>query len=269
VIEQFGDVDVNYFKDGDVEHAGYRYRSHYDSRAVIYVGTYELAFSQGVYVNCMGVVLPDSALPDSIDPQFDPIPIGVFDLNSALITEVEWLEEHGIIDLTSEQVTAIRGALAQGGNGGTQYWTHADSSLTYNMWYEQDGVHAMWGVNGVRSVNQLSCCVIAVEVSLPPMALEPVSSVEPAASMNGTPARIVGVRMDRSGIIVQLTAPSRRAGCVSLVDIAGATAARFSLPAGAERVQVPRSRLPKAGGWYVVRCEIDGRREEYVRPLLR
>jgi len=258
VIEQFGDVDVNYFKDDDAEHVGYRYRSHYDSDAMVYVGSYELSFSPGVYVTCLGVVVPDSLLPDSINAQYDNIPIDVFDFNAALITEVEWLEEEGAIELTDAQATAIAGALAQGRNGGTQYWTHADTSLPYNMWYEQDTVRGVWGDYGVRSINQLGCCAIAVEVGLPPFPLEAASSADAAAVGQSHGLRAISVRMEGRGLVVRLAEPVRVGGVVSLINAAGVTVARFGIRAGARQATISRDRLPEAAGRYVVGLDIGG-----------
>jgi hypothetical protein len=186
-LEAIGTENVNYYKDGAVPHVAIRYAGHYDPRTTVYIGNYGLSYQQDVYMNCMGVVYP-------IDGDaYEPIDVSVFDFAEAVRVELAWLSDIGVIDLTAETIEKIDSALDASSNGGVQYWTHAETVMGYNSWYEYDDAAGVWGggdgvyggVNSVRGVDAVKgCSVVQPESGLPP---EPLGTTGVIQRQPGTP----------------------------------------------------------------------------------
>jgi hypothetical protein len=165
-LTKLGTENINYFKDGNDTAVGIRYISHYDSRAMVFVGTYGMSYQQNMPLNCMGVIFPI----DSARQKIDTI---MFDFAAAVKTELEWLIAQKIVALSAETMFKIDSALSKASNGGVQYWTHAGTVLGYNSWYSYDTLMGNWGgTDGVRGVNGVyGCSVISPGTGLPPQQL--------------------------------------------------------------------------------------------------
>ena len=166
-LMRLGTENVNYFKDGNDTAIGIRYVSHYDSRAMVFVGTYGMSYQQNMPLNCMGVIFPT-------DSAFQRIGKDRFDFTSDVTRELEWLTAQKVVALSAETMIRIDSALSKAFNGGVQYWTHADTVLEYNSWYSYDTLKGTWGgTNGVRGVYGVKgCSLINPDTGLPPQQLQ-------------------------------------------------------------------------------------------------
>lgn len=256
-LASMGEENVNYFLDGTEPHIGFRFRSHYDPRAMVYVGNYGLSYMSDVYLNCMGVVLPEAELPDSLDPLYSGITVAMFDFNAAVLAEVEWLVDNGILGLSSDGLQELRRVFTEPdtsmhvSNGGMQYWTLQNTFLGYNSWYDYDDQGGVWGVDGpnaVRGVYSDGCSVVSVETALP-------SSELGSASVHGSHGMPAGARpgmqliRDNRGTTVFLN-DSHTGGVLSLLDARGVVVQSMQVAPGARSVTVPS--MGRVSGWRMV-----------------
>ncbi len=233
----FGKENVNFLKDGAEPDVGIRYISHYDPRAMIFIGNYGLSYQQNMRVNCMGVVLP---LPDSANPT-SKIEIPVFDFAAAVKAELVWLSANGIVDITGENIEEIFTALHASGNGGAQYWTHAKTVLGYNQWYVKDTLTGVWGssgadVNGVRSVK--GCSVIQPGSGIPPENLETPAVVRAAPSANRAIQRFTVRHSANGAAIVFFPQKTRETAFLTVTDLKGAVLFKQLIPPGVRSLYI-------------------------------
>jgi hypothetical protein len=239
-LMDLGVENVNYMTDGKAPDIGVRYRSHYDSRAMVYVGRYGMSYQQNVIMNCMGVVLP---LPDSAK-EYSPISRDEFDFGAAVKTELAWLASKGIVALTAGTIDTIAAALDASFNGGVQYWTHADQVLGYNSWYVQDTLTGVWSSGGVRDVNGVyavqGCSIIQPGSGLPPEGIGTTSvRSKRAVFVHQGDALLAVRRLCNGGTIVFLNPVQSPGGATIVVfDCRGAIAARRHVPAGARSLYI-------------------------------
>jgi hypothetical protein len=194
IIRTAGTENVNYYIDGESEPVGIRYMSHYDSRAMVFIGNYGLSYQNDIPLNCMGIILP---LPDTGD-HYVTVEKTEFDFAAAVITELRWLAANEVLSLTEAMIARIDSSLAKTSNGGSQYWTHTNTVLAYNSWYTYDTTEHKWagadlGVDGVRGVSGVNgvwgCSAINPDVAVPPEGLDPTSVARNYLSINGNRAR--------------------------------------------------------------------------------
>ncbi len=237
-LMQMGIEDVNYFRDGDASAAGIRYMSHYDSRAMVFVGTYGMSFQQNMQMACMGVILPQA---DSTSV-YSPIEKATFDFAAAVKTEIEWLAYNGVVNVAAASIAQIDSALSKAENGGMQYWTHAHSTLAYNSWYTYDSSSGTWrgngadgvnGVQGVKGTDELAgCSIIKPGVGVPPAGL---GTTAITTNRNAVINRIQPLSVRHTGdggLIVFLPQTARAGEQLFVIDCRGAVARKKELQAG-------------------------------------
>lgn len=237
---QCGSENVNYLKDGAEPDIGIRYISHYDQRAMVFIGNYGLSYQQNMRVNCMGVILP---LTDSANPTIR-IDASVFDFAAAVKAELVWLASSGVVDLSGETIEKIDSMLRASGNGGVQYWTHAKSVLSYNSWYSKDTLSGVWGsdLSAVRGVNSVKgCSVIQPGSGLPPSNLETAAVLSNAPSMNRIMQPFSVRRLANGAAIVFSPQKTREAALLTAMDLKGAILFKQRVPAGIRSLYLQRS----------------------------
>jgi hypothetical protein len=234
-LMNMGVENVNYVKEGDAPNIGIRYKSHYDTRAMVFIGNYGLSFQQNVRMDCMGVVLP---LADSPNVSLT-IEKTTFNFAAAVKTELAWLASKGIVDLTAQRIAHIDSILSISTNGGTQYWTHAKTVLGYNSWYGYDSVSGKWienGVNGVREVKGVNevqgCSVVKPGSGVPPASLGTTAALSKTTPVSaGT--RSCAVRQSGNGGLIVFLPHVVHSGVVLVVtDLKGAAVRTKKVPAG-------------------------------------
>ncbi|NLG19391.1 MAG: hypothetical protein GX556_18880 [Fibrobacter sp.] len=157
MLLSIGREGVSYLAEGKDTITSVRYRSHYDERAMVYLGTYGLSYQEEIEMPCMGVIL-DPEVIDGYQPAVD-----VFDFAEAVRTELQWLIDNEILSIPGQTISTIITALQKQGNGGFQYWTLQKNAIGYNSWYEYDQTKGQWSVTGVNGVRSTSCAVISPE----------------------------------------------------------------------------------------------------------
>ena len=250
VITGMGTEGVNYFIDGDSVSTGIRYMSHYDPKAMVFVGHYGMSYQQNLPLSCMGVILP---LPDTAD-EYAPIDKASFDFAAAVTAEIRWLVENGVVTLSEKTVHSIDSALSNADNGGSQYWTHAHSVLGYNSWYDHDSVEGTWasggggGVNGVSGVDGVKevresqslsgCSVISPDVAVPPSGLNTtaVSFRQRAGCGNAQHFRIH--HAGNSALTVRFSSPVRDGQKLSIFNCRGEVLSATKLHAGLKSITI-------------------------------
>ncbi|MFP4417074.1 MAG: hypothetical protein ACLFSB_07370 [Chitinispirillaceae bacterium] len=246
LLRSLGTEGEHYVVDGEAPQEAVRYRSHYDERAMVYVGTYGLSYQEGLALQCMGVILDPSIL----EGLYQPPSVEVFDFTAAVVTELQWLVEQGVIDLTDGLIDTIDSALTQASNGGIQYWTLQTDVLGYNSWYrynEQSGVWSTKGedVDAVRGVNG-GCGVISPEFQNLEALLSSPSTVAPVIRLAGRHEQ-VSVWHSASSPVLHLANPSQRPLSVKVVSINGKAVARFTIPAGAREYKMSKDMITDLG----------------------
>jgi hypothetical protein len=235
-LTKLGVENENYLKDTQETNKGIRFKSHYDPRATVFIGNYGMAFKQNVRINCMGVVLP---LPDSSNA-YSAIAKTTFDFAAAVKTELTWLALKGIVDLSSATIAKIDSSLNASPNGGLQYWTHADSVLWYNMWYENDSVSGTWtinGVKGIRSLNKVQGCSVVIPGSgLPPQALGTTVVASNSVIISKRSQALAVRHLGSGGLIVFLPQSPRSEAVVVVTNCKGAVVCTKSVPANIQSV---------------------------------
>ena len=255
VIEEMGIENVNYFIDGDSVTAGIRYLSHYSSQAMVFIGHYGMSYQEGQPLNCMGVILP---LPDTAD-EFTSIGKETFDFAAAVTVELRWLTEYSVLSLPEEVISAIDSALTKATNGGGQYWTHANSVLGYNSWFNYDSTNHKWseagedGVNGVEGVlggirgeqGLHGCSVISPGVTVPPASLETTAISRSRSAAHQSTHRL-RLNHFRNGDLAVHLPPAAKAGRrLSIYNCRGVVMYRTTVATGLTSIQVkglPRGR---------------------------
>jgi hypothetical protein len=225
-LMKLGMENINYFKDGNDSAVGIRYISHYDSRAMVFVGTYGMSYQQSLPLNCMGVIFP-------LDSALQKIDTNVFDFATAVKTELEWLVAQKVLTLSAETMFRIDSALSKASNGGVQYWTHAGTVLGYNSWYSYDTLMGNWGgVDGVRGVKGVyGCSVIKPDTGLPPQQLGGTGiqtlRIDPETNTNLG----MSIRQGRSGeILVCLNRPLEQVATLAICNCRGIAISRQTVP---------------------------------------
>jgi hypothetical protein len=239
-LTKLGTQNVNYFKDVLDSAVAIRYISHYDSKTMVFIGTYGMSYQQNIPLECMGVIFP-------IDSAYQRIDKNMFDFSAAVKTELEWLCTQKVIALSTKTITRIDSALSNSSNGGVQYWTHANTVLGYNSWYSYDTVKGNWGgVDGLKGVNGVyGCSLIKPDSGLPPQQLTGTGIL---GSGNGAEKNTnlgMAIRQQRSGeILVSLHRPSKYAAMLTILNSKGIVINRISVPKGSHRkICVPNTRL--------------------------
>ncbi len=234
-LTNMGVENVNYVKEGDAPNIGIRYRSHFDARAFVFVGNYGLSYQQNVRMECMGVVLP---LADSMSASAS-IDKATFNFAAAVKAELTWMASKGVVGMTAEKISKIDSALCAAGNGGMQFWTHAQKTLAYNSWYAYDTVQSTWkvgGTDGVRAVNGVKgvegCSVVKPGTGAPPGSLGTTAVLSGNRPVSAA-IRPCTVRLLGDGGLVVFFSHEVRSGAVLVVtDIKGAVVRTKKVPAG-------------------------------------
>jgi hypothetical protein len=246
-LMKLGAVNVNYFKDGNDTAVGIRYVSHYDSRVMVFVGTYGMSYQQNMPLKCMGVIFP-------IDSAFQRVDTNVFDFATAVKTEIEWLVAQKVVALSAETMFRIDSVLSKASNGGVQYWTHADTVLEYNSWYSYDTLKGTWGgTNGVRGVYGVKgCSLINPDTGLPPQQLQGtgIRTLRIDSEPNKNPGMFL--RQGRNGEIrVWLNRRLENPGTLAIFNCRGIAVCRIIVSANVQSFSVaPDTRL--SPGFYRV-----------------
>jgi hypothetical protein len=160
ILTSLGTNGTNFLRDSSDAGIAVRYRSHYSNDAMVFVGSYGLAYQKSVNLNCMGIIADAEKLGSGSTGK------STFDFAQAVKIELAWMREQGIITIDNETIAAIFDSLDKSGNGGVQYWTLQKDVLGYNSWYTKDSLSGVWntdGVNGVRSVKGTTCAGINPE----------------------------------------------------------------------------------------------------------
>ncbi|MBN1577079.1 MAG: hypothetical protein JW913_11030 [Chitinispirillaceae bacterium] len=256
-LMEMGEENVNYFKDGAAPAVGIRYRSHYDSRAMVFVGNYGLSYQQGIRMACMGVILP---LPDTAD-EYAPIDTAAFNFNAAVKMELEWLVYCDVLSLSDDMIARIDStftsimeiSFARTGvarNGGMQYWTHATSVLGYNSWYDYDSTTGTWagigaGVNGVDGVEGVKgvyglrgCSVINPGVGIPPEGLETTAIAAKKHAKTGRMQSLVVRHLGDGGLVAFLPRPMNSGATLVVIDCKGAAVCKKHVHAGMKSIYI-------------------------------
>lgn len=248
LLQSMGIEGESYLVDGKAPEVAVRYRSHYDERAMVYVGTYGLSYQEDVPLTCMGVVLDPSILQDL----YQPPSVEVFDFTQAVVTEINWLVEQGILELSEETVQKIAAALGQASNGGVQYWTLQEDVLAYNSWYSYDDQNGVWGskgargVEGVDAVNGAGCAAISPQFETVSAPLAGASPVAP--DDRGMNAERLTISPTVNGeAVFHLSRPSHKPLFARMVSLNGKVVAQFTIPAGVSRYSMDKSRLAGLG----------------------
>lgn len=257
VLTAMGEEGVNYVIDGEEPHIAVRYLSHYNPKAMVYVGNYGLSYQQDVRMNCMGVILP---VEEGQDP-FEPVERSEFDFAAAVRAELQWLVDHGVLDLAPAKIAVIDSALSAAANGGVQYWTHAGTVLGYNSWYEYDEQRGTWaggeGAKGepqaVRGVDAVNGCSVVEPGDEQPT--EPLGS-----SMTGRRGAVIrrgreswAVATVRGGTIaLDLTRPSVTGGEATLFNPLGAEVTRRFIAPGQRIVSLTVPATTAVGNYLAV-----------------
>jgi hypothetical protein len=233
-LMKLGTENVNYFKDGNDTAIGIRDISHYDARAMVFVGTYGMSYQQNLPLNCMGVIFP-------IDSAFQRIDTNVFDFAAAIKTELEWLVARNAVALSAATLFRIDSALSKSSNGGVQYWTHAGTVLGYNSWYSYDTLKGVWGgFDGVRGVNGVKgCSLINPDTGLPPQQLG--GTGIHVDRRNGIPTSGFTMTINQrknGGILIHFSRPLGTAGELTVMNCRGEAVARMIIPSGARSCSV-------------------------------
>jgi hypothetical protein len=230
-LTQFGTENVNYLKDGEEPNIGIRYISHYDPRAMVFIGTYGLSYQQNVRLNCMGVILPGV---DSTNPAVR-IPVSDFDFAAAVKTEIVWLSYIGVIGISNEAIEKIDSALRASDNGGVQYWTHAESVLGYNSWYTNDTLSGVWGstLSAVRSANSVKgCSVIQPGSGLPPISLETTALASKIPAIQPGIHPVMARNQGNGAVIISFPRKTRANAILIALDLKGVLLLKQRIPTG-------------------------------------
>ncbi|MBD3240724.1 MAG: hypothetical protein GF331_09085 [Chitinivibrionales bacterium] len=219
-----------------------KYRSHSFDEAMVYLGFYapgpqsEQLFPRMVF---------------AVDP--DIVFVAPFDFGTAVVAELGWLAEQGVISGIAGDREAIADAV-RGGNA--QYWTLQDTALAYNQHftYARDSSGAwQWG-----SIMVTRSCGTGVTYAVPqaPLATAPrPSSGAAERTFNG------GVnwqaRTAPAEVTVELGQPLRHAARMRVVDLRGRELWRGSIAAGAASVALPRRDIGSSG-WRIVELRTRG-----------
>jgi hypothetical protein len=258
-LTRLGAENVNYYIDGEQPHVAVRYVSHYDARAMVYVGNYGLSYQQDVHMNCMGVILP---LADGAEPH-EQIDAGEFNFAEAVSVELQWLTENGVVTLSQETITGIHSALAEAGNGGVQYWTHAEEIQGYNAWYTYDEATGQWatgtdGVFGVRGVNTIQevdavsgCSVVKPAAGLPPETLGAAAAAIPRHTSPDKRGAFRVLSTAHGSAAINFSRALQSPGALTLRNCAGAVVARLSIPAGARRCALSQHARMTPGFYWI------------------
>jgi len=161
-LTSLGTNGTNFLRDSSDAGIAVRYRSHYSNDAMVFVGSYGLAFQKSVNLNCMGIIADAEKT------------VSGFNYAQAVKIELEWMREQDIIGIDNQTIATIFDSLDKTDHGGVQYWTLQKHVLGYNSWYTKDTLSGVWntdGVNAVRSVKGASCAVIGPEYNAIPQSL--------------------------------------------------------------------------------------------------
>jgi hypothetical protein len=160
IFASLGTNGTNFLRDSSDAGIAVRYRSHYSNDAMVFVGSYGLAYQKSINLNCMGIIADANKLGSGLAGE------STFDFALAVRMELAWMREQGIISIDNETIDVIYDSLDKSSNGGVQYWTLQKNVLGYNAWYNKDTLSGVWstdGVNGVRSVKTAACAGINPE----------------------------------------------------------------------------------------------------------
>lgn len=133
------------------------YPSHYNADGTVFIGNVGLVYTTEMTLNCMGIVVPQA---ESLTNNA-PIPVEEYDFPMAVKVELQWLTEHGIMDISQNLIDTIYKKLSEQQNGGVQYWTKQSTTLQYNKWFDYDKIQGSWGgeVDGVNGVKGVRGCL--------------------------------------------------------------------------------------------------------------
>lgn len=257
-LTSLGEEGVNYLTDGEGEFTAVRYRSHYNERAMVYVGTYGISYQEGLNLPCMGVILD----PEMMTEGYTLVQEDIFDFSEAVMTELRWLIANGVIELSQEAISAIDSSLRNAQNGGIQYWTLQNAVLGYNAWYNYDTLSGVWGVDGedgvsgvnaVRAVNSIGCSVIDPAFELISAFLGEVVSVTPVKRAVHAVTKTKSATFRDKNLIINLSHPLSTRTRGQLLAINGRVIVDFFIPANVHEVRLDLSDKMKWGaGTYLL-----------------
>lgn len=159
-LTSMGTNGVHFLRDSSEAGIAVRYRSHYSDDAMVFVGSYGLAYQKAVNLNCMGIIADTEKFGSGVSSKT------AFDFALAVKIELAWMSGQGIISIDNKTIADIFDSLDKASNGGVQYWTLQKDVLGYNSWYIKDTLSGAWstnGVNAVRSVKAASCAGVNPE----------------------------------------------------------------------------------------------------------
>lgn len=253
VIREMGTEGVDYVAEGENEQVAIRYRSHYDERATVYIGTYGLSYQEDIPLSCMGVILD----PELVDDIYNPPSLSLFDFSQAVRTELEWLVAQGVLDLTQERINTITAALETAQNGGVQYWTKQKSVLAYNSWYDYDSQVGAWrssqggavdGVNGAKGCGVISPEYHEFTASL--SATTPVVRTKPAFRA----VQVQAVLQQDGSLVVTYARPTTASATGRIVSVDGRLVKGFTIPAGIHSYQISNLNMRRmSSGVYILK----------------
>jgi hypothetical protein len=229
------------------------YPSHYDSRAMAFIGNVGLSYQQNMLINCLGIIFP---LTEEMLSLHSPVPKESFNFAAAVKVELEWLVQHKILTTNGTEIDSIIKKLEISNNGGVQFWTMQKNTLGYNSWYTYDTINGTWngtGVNAVRSEKSESgvngCSGVEIphlEILIPVPVKEnkqlSENNTNTYLNVSGRTIKVQGLQIDRRVDI-------------RVVSITGKVMQSFSMKGNSD-YRVELNNL--APGTYLIRCTIAG-----------
>lgn len=218
-LTAFGTEGVNY--EVDIKKNGgttVSYASHYDPKAMVFIGDAGISYQEEMRLKCMGVVYPQEQLL-TLEPTYEEIRKEDFDFTAAIKAELEWLVECNILLIEKSAINSIISGFARSSNGGIQYWTLQKKALGYNSWYTYDDT--TWigiDVNGVKetpiTVRETTCSGIDIPEyhSFVPVSVKKINNLSKNTQnynfrIFGKSVRIEGLQHNQhlSGTVVSIT----------------------------------------------------------------
>ncbi len=259
-IEDYGEEGVNYVKQVDSSRVSYLYKSRYDSNTMVYIGNYSLSYASECNANCMGVIADTGTVPAFPEEEPDT---AYFDFVRAVVMELKWLSENGIVNLSRSEIETIESGLYKERNGGMQYWTCKDTPLAYNAWYEKGEEQGVWGdaegvkTFGVEGGSGISnCSVIDPGEGTPKEALS-VQATRVINTVNqSTPyCMIKSVSFQKGEVQLGFSRTPETQGRIAMYNIKGEEIAETIINADTRRVSLGLDRV-NSSGIYIIRYDL-------------
>ncbi len=243
---RMGREEVSYLAEGKDTITSVRYRSHYDERAMVYLGTYGLSYQEGIEMPCMGVIL-DPEVIDGYQPA-----VNVFDFSEAVRIELQWLIDNEILSIPGQTISTITTALQKQGNGGFQYWTLQKNAIGYNSWYEYDKTNGQWSVTGVNAVRSKSCAVISPEFVSLTESLDATFVTNSKAFAHS--ASVVKSTITGNGdMMIHLSHPSPVQMNAMLLSLNGRVVKQFKIPANTRFLKLEDANFKQKAASFILK----------------